>query len=510
MTSKITQAVVYLSGAQITRAHTFKLKAGINKILFEDLPLNINGQSITASSDGKCAVLSVSYSNVYTKTENKRISELHAKLEDLTDELEMAQRKFIVLTEEEELIRVNTKTPNKSEFRSEDMKDAVAFFRERMASLCSEKFTLQKNIKELDRKISDIRSKIGADDMERRRSQVELELHCSSEVESEIMISYFTYNARWMPYYDIRVKDVESPVSIASKATVYQSTGEDWNNVNMVLSTGNPSLSGSAPELNPWYIDFYEPMMPVGRLADGKQFQAFNASPAEIAKPCMAELSDESPTLKDEYVAKPTESMTSVDYALAVPYTVLSSNNGKSVDIQTHELKAEYVYKSVRKLDRDVFLIADVKEWEHLNLLAGNANIFFEDKYVGETFLDPRRAEEGLKISLGRDKNIIVTRIKGKDFTAKAGIGSSVKASREWVLTVKNLRKQKIEIVLEDQIPVSVNKSIIVDAVTVSGAEYDKEKGKLEWKLALSPAESRSFDVKYVVTYPKNKTVILE
>jgi len=207
---------------------------------------------------------------------------------------------------------------------------------------------------------------------------------------------------------------------------------------------------------------------------------------------------------------KQTESGTSVEFALPVPYTVLSSNNGKSVDILTHELKAGYKYKSIRKLEKDVFLIAEVEDWEHLNLLAGNANVFFEDKYVGETLIDPRRASEGLTISLGRDKNIIVTRTRGKDFTAGSGIGSSVKVSREWVLTVKNLRKQKIDIILEDQIPVSANKSITVDAVTVSGAEYDKDKGKLVWKLALAPAESRSLNVKYVVTYPKNKTVILE
>ncbi|MDR0791636.1 MAG: DUF4139 domain-containing protein, partial [Methanomassiliicoccaceae archaeon] len=86
----------------------------------------------------------------------------------------------------------------------------------------------------------------------------------------------------------------------------------------------------------------------------------------------------------------------------------------------------------------------------------------------------------------------------------------SVKVSREWTLTVKNLRKQKINIVIEDQLPVSVNKGITVDAVTISGAEHDKDKGKLIWKFSLNPAESRTLPVKYTVTYPKNRTVLLE
>jgi uncharacterized protein (TIGR02231 family) len=216
------------------------------------------------------------------------------------------------------------------------------------------------------------------------------------------------------------------------------------------------------------------------------------------------------PSVAADFAAKPTESAASVEYTLPVPYTVLSSENGKSVDILTHELKAEYLYKCVRKLEKDVFLVADVKDWAHLNILAGKANVFFEDKYVGEITIDPRRAEEGLRISLGRDKNIIVTRVRGKDYTAAAMIGSSTKASREWTITAKNLRKQRIDIIIEDQIPVSANKGITVDAVTVSGAEHDKETGKLTWKFALDPAGSKTFPVKYAVTYPKNKTVILE
>jgi uncharacterized protein (TIGR02231 family) len=338
---------------------------------------------------------------------------------------------------------------------------------------------------------------------------VEIEVHCKDDDESELTISYFTYNASWKPYYDIRVKDVESPVQIASKATVYQNTGEDWNETALILSTGDPTLGGDIPDLMPWYIDFFEPVQLRARGVN--EYQAFNkaapmASRAEICiDECLAE-ADHAP----ESMVVSTESVTSVEYALPVPYTIPSSGNGKSVDILKHELNAEYVYKSVRKLEKDVFLLAEIKEWEHLNLIAGTANIFFEDKYVGCSNIDPRRSEEGLRISLGRDKNIIVTRVKGKDLTAKSMMGPSVKVTREWVLTAKNLRKQKISIVIEDQLPVSVNKGITVEAVTISGAEHDRDKGKLTWKLTLGPAESKTLPVKYAVTYPKNKTVMLE
>ncbi|MCL2031720.1 MAG: DUF4139 domain-containing protein [Methanomassiliicoccaceae archaeon] len=518
MASEITQAVVYLSGAQITRTRTFKLKSGTNKVAFGDLPLDMNGRSITASSDGKCFVQSVSHSTVYAKTENKRISELYAKLEKLKGELSIERSMFGVLTEEENLIRKNAQTPDGKTFRSEDMKDAVLFFRERMASLCGEKFESQKKIEKLSYEISKIESQIGADDRGRRRSQVEIEVHCDGDTESELTISYFIHNARWIPYYDIRVKDIGSPLSLASKAIVYQNTGEDWNNIDIILSTGNPSLSGNLPDLRPWYIDFYVPYAPEPSPEWNTAYQAApsmrlrkSAEMPVCADLCVEECASDALTVKPAApLAVQTESVASVEYTLPVPYTVLSSETGKTVDILTHELKASYQYRCVRKLEKDVFLVAEVKDWTHLNLLAGNANVFFEDKYVGEIHVDPRKAEEGLRISLGRDKNIIVTRVRGKDYTSTSTMGSSAKASREWTINARNLRKQDIDITIEDQIPVSANKDITVDAVNVSGAELDKETGKLTWKFTLSPADSKVLSVKYMVTYPKNRTVILE
>ena len=507
MADNITQAVVYLNGAQITRAQSFELKKGTNKVSFKDLPLDMNGQSITASSDGKCIVVSVVHSTVYAKAGDKRTSDLYVKLKKLKDELKMERNMLGVLTEEENLIRKNTQTQDGKIFRSEDMKNAVLFFRERMTALCAEKLEAQKRIDKLSEDVANIEAQIGMDDRDRMRSNVEVEVHCKNDVTSELTITYFIQNAGWVPYYDIRAKDVTSPLSIASKATVYQNTGEDWNSVNIILSTGNPSLGGDLPELMPWYVDFYEPQMERMRRNQYNQFQSFSKKEAVLDEECLAECA--APAMQEPQVVQ-KESMTSIEYTLPVPYTVQSSGSGKAVDIMTHELKAEYVYKSIRKLEKDVFLIADLKEWEHLNLLAGNANIFFEDKYVGVITIDPRKAEEGMKISLGRDKNVIVTRIRGKDFMAASVIGSSTKASREWTLTAKNLKKQKVDIVIEDQIPVSVNKSITVDAVTTSGAEYDKETGKLKWKFSLDPASSKTIPVKYSVTYPKNKTVILE
>ena len=180
------------------------------------------------------------------------------------------------------------------------------------------------------------------------------------------------------------------------------------------------------------------------------------------------------------------------------------------VEIITHSLPAQYRYFSARKLDKEVFLIAAVRDWEHLNLIAGEGSIFFENRYVGKTYIDPRRAEDEINLSLGVDKSVMVTRIKGRDFTEKTLTGGNVRQTRQWELTVKSLKTKPVDIKVIDQIPVSLNKQITVDAAEISGAEWNKDTGILTWDFTLEPAAVKKMAVKYTVTQPKNTTVILE
>jgi uncharacterized protein (TIGR02231 family) len=335
----------------------------------------------------------------------------------------------------------------------------------------------------------------------------------------EITLSYFVHNASWQPSYDIRAKDTESAVALHYKASVSQNSGENWEEVNLILSTGNPIAGGDCPDLKPWYLDFHrEPLR--------NQFQQFNAVSGvekmravsrsemmkdmeieECADECAAASAEES---ADESAVIVTHSTTSVEYGIKAPCDIASGDGGQDVEIAVHSLPAKYRYYSVRKLEREVFLLAAVSGWEHLNLIAGDASIFFENRYVGKTYIDPRAAGETIDLSLGVDKSVVVTRVRGKDFTANTLSGGSVKQTRQWELTARNLKTAPIDIELLDQIPVSANKQITVDLVEKSGAELDKDTGILTWKFTLKPAESKSMPVKYTVTSPKNNTVLLD
>jgi hypothetical protein len=212
-------------------------------------------------------------------------------------------------------------------------------------------------------------------------------------------------------------------------------------------------------------------------------------------------------------VAIPTlrvQRQTTVDFEIKTPYTVLSDNKSYAVDMEVFNLPAQYQYYCVPKVDKDAFLIANIVDWEKYNLMEGEANIFFEDTYIGKTLLDVRYATDTLSISLGRDKNVSVNREKVKGFTTKQFIGAKKEETRDWLITVKNNKSQKIDMVLFDQVPVSSMEEIEVEVQKTSGAKHDLESGEIKWEFTLEPNDKKELELKYAVKYPKNQSLVIE
>ena len=135
------------------------------------------------------------------------------------------------------------------------------------------------------------------------------------------------------------------------------------------------------------------------------------------------------------------------------------------VEVQKYELDATYEYFAVPKVDPDAFLLARVTGWEKFNLLPGESNIFFMGTYVGKSYINPLSAMDTLDVSLGRDKAISLKREMIKDFTSDQFIGTNRRITKGWEMTIKNNKSKEIEIVIEDQFPISSNKEIVIDHV---------------------------------------------
>ena len=227
----------------------------------------------------------------------------------------------------------------------------------------------------------------------------------------------------------------------------------------------------------------------------------------------VAGVSVQSESVKPKSVPVPVvqvENTTSVEFEIKTPYTIASENKTTVVEMEHYSLPTEYEYYCVPKADKDAFLLANIIDWEQYNLLEGEANIFFENTFVGKTILDVRYMNDTLNISLGRDKNVVVKREKVKEFTQTKFLSSKAEVTRNWKITIRNNKRQPISMVLLDQIPVSTVSEIEVTAEKLSNGILNKETGEIKWKFTLPPTQKTEFDLLYKVRYPKDKNLTVE
>jgi uncharacterized protein (TIGR02231 family) len=524
VSSAISSVTIFLRGAEVQREGSVALKAGAQKLVFDNLPVGLNPHSIQAAGAGSFTILGVSHSvnHLAPAAQSKETEALEGQLKALRQNISLQKAQLVNITAEDDMLKKNAAIGgSQTGVNVDKLKEFADFYRARLDALAAQKVELTATIAELEEDVQKLQKQLNElqSAPNKPTSAITVEVTAAADCQAKISVLYLVNEASWTPSYDLRATDVSSPVELTYKANVRQATGEEWSHIKPTLSTANPTLSSEKPTLLPWYIAFERPELPRSPRAS-----EYNAMPLMMVK----EVSIKDEEMHKRYKARASDSVpppppassadfttvsenqTSAEFAIDVPYTIPSDGKSHVVELAKYSLPATFEYYAVRKVERDVFLLARVTGWESLNLLSGEANIYFEERYVGESRIDTRQTDDTLSLSLGRDRNITVTRIRKKDFTAKQLFGSSVTDTREWDLTVHSKKKSPITVVVEDQIPISTNKELKVEAQQLSGATLDAATGKLTWKLTLAPAESRSMNVKYTVKYPKEKRVVLE
>ena len=510
--SDVRRATVFLSGAELTRGMAVELKPGKNTVTFGGLPADVQPESVAATTQGDAQLLSAVYriNHLESPEGAERIKKLNDEFRSVEETMARNAAHVSVLEAEADFLRQNRSIAGRDGIQLDELREVSEYYRTRLAEIADEKLNVRYEQEELQKRFDRLAQQLGGgvDDGRRAVGEIVVELFAEAATRAEVSISYFVHSAGWTPFYEIRAADAEGPIRLIGKGNVRQTTGEDWRDVEVVLLSGTPAIGGTQPILLPWYLDFTAPTP----KPDLNRYRAFNSAGSAAQETASATLmADMAPeAIFKARLPRAQQAQTSVEFALPAPISVLSQEEPQVVEIMSEELAATYQHYSVRKLDRDVFLLAKVEGWEKLSLLAGEAGIFLGNAYVGTTTIDPRRADEVMEVSLGRDSGVIVTRVKGRDFASRSLFGKSEKATREWTITVRNTRKTPIEIKVLDQIPVSTNKDIVVEAVEVDGAKHDAATGELSWELTLKPGESAQKAVKYTVTYPHGRSVTLE
>ncbi|MBN8860541.1 MAG: DUF4139 domain-containing protein [Sphingobacteriales bacterium] len=403
----------------------------------------------------------------------------------------------------------------------------------------------------------------------RNTGRITLQLSAAVSGKYDFTIAYITPNAYWTPYYDIRVDDIKSPLKVVYKSKITQTTGIDWKKVKLSLSTSVPNQWGNAPVLNTWFLAYINPVNVMEQSLSGKaagitlrgtnslsdvvvvgygnakkeeadntgllpvyivngaemskqEFQKIN----KVAIKDMQVLKADAATalygsraaggavvvtLKEglgDYVSV-SDNELNVTFDIDIPFDVPTNGKEQTAMLKEYKVDAHYKFYSAPRLDKDAYLLAEVPEWERLNLLPGDANIIFEGTYVGKSFIDPNSTFDTLNLTLGRDKRVVVKKEKLVDYSSVKFLGSNTLQKITYEITVKNNKKDSVDMLLKDQYPISSTKEIEAELTNDGGADVNKETGVLTWKLKLAPGESRKIRFAYSVKYAKDRVINL-
>ena len=232
---------------------------------------------------------------------------------------------------------------------------------------------------------------------------------------------------------------------------------------------------------------------------------------AKETVPAMADVAVEEEMNESEVVSV-NQQQAQFGYEFDIKQLLTLPDGGKTTttEIARHQLPASYEYRGIPKIDKESFLVADATDWQKLNLMEGEANVYFDNSFVGKSILDPNVSSDTLHFSMGRDQSIRVQRIKVGESSTRRFFGSNQEQTMKWRITVKNNRQESVNITVFDQAPISRNTSIEVSMEELSDGQFDKQTGIIKWPLQLQPGEQRDLILQYKVKYPKNRRLNIE
>jgi uncharacterized protein (TIGR02231 family) len=319
----------------------------------------------------------------------------------------------------------------------------------------------------------------------------------------DFIVSYLTPTAYWNPSYELKVDNINNPLKLLFKAKLVQTSGIDWKKIKLNLSTSFPDEHSDAPILNTWFLHYAIPVADLEEAPLPIEGNA-NVNAKKFAASRVA-LDYKPQQLSDSFRVK--ENMLNVIFGIDLPYDVPSNGKEQQIVLKEYIVPATYRYYAIPKLNQNAYLLAEIPGWGKFNLLRGEASLIVEGTYTGKIVIDPNSTLDTLKLSLGIDKRIVVEREKITDFSGVKFLGSNKKQLFTYEITLKNNKKEMMQMLLEDQYPISSNKEIESELIDASGATINEETGKLSWKLQLAPGESRKYRVSYSIKYPRDKSI---
>lgn len=522
-TAKVKAATVYFNAAEISQTATANLPAGTSEIIIKNVAVNLNESSIQIGSPSTVTVLSVQFTNNYiseydtdTKSpELKRVRDsiviVQKEIQKVNNTINSENKTIQLLDKNQQISGVN------SGLNVTELIKMVDYYKNKQIEIANNINSLSEKQQKLNDLLYKLQSKLEINaNKEEKTSSGKLIVQVMNDAAGIVPldISYLTNNASWTPFYDLRAENVTSPINMMYKAQVVQNTGIDWKKVKLTLSSGTPNQNNQAPILSSWFLRDNGIQNGYGMQRNKmNQLQGLAAGVVVESNDLKEVVVTASPVkMKKSSVSDYTtveENQLNVSFDIDIPYDILSNGKVHSVSLKEIKLPASYKYYAAPRVENEAFLLAEIADYSKYNLLRGEANIIFEGMYVGKTFIEPNQTSDTLNLSMGRDKKVSIKREKVADKSGTKFLSTKKEQTFTFDITVRNNKKEAVELLLKDQYPLSTNKEIEVELLQSDGAKVNTETGILTWQLQLKPNENKKFRISYKVRYPKDQNLNL-
>jgi uncharacterized protein (TIGR02231 family) len=512
--STVDAVTVYPDGASVTRVITLDLPAGDTTLVAKDFPLTLDPSSLRVEGEaGATLTIGAIDARPPRAASPVNLSDLDKRIEKLKDEradlagaiaAAAARRKFAERFAEASPAGIG----DKGEARP------IAEWRTAFAAVSEEVATADAAIREAERKQRDIDREIARLESDRAikppsKLEVRIDLAATTATRTALRVTYAVRNARWVPLYDARLdtgaKDRKPALELVRRAEITQTTGEDWSNVALGVSTVRTARGGSAPDLNSLIVQYPQPP----RTQLGAAFyERPRSAPALMESESFAKRADEQEASVEVGGFQTT-------FRIPGRVSVGASEGAKSLRISTATIAPDLVLRSAPVLDPAAFLEASFKQSEDAPLLPGRVAIYRDGMFVGRGKMAAASKDETVRLGFGADDKVKIERsvIKRNEGSAGLIVTTSKTDERSFKTVVRNGHDFPIRIAIEDQLPVSENEDIQVEmlpSTTLPTATNVRDRrGVLEWAFEAKPGEVKDIAFAWRVRWPKDKGVVM-
>ena len=498
---------------------------GTSEIVIKNVADYLNENTIQIGAPSSVTVLSVQFTQNYIS--EYQIDESNPAIKKVRDSITLVQKEIKKVqidkmsnTKTIELLDKNQMVGGANTgLNVLELMKVADYYKTKRTELSNTNTTLEEKESKLTLRLQNLNTKLEINSQkEDKSSRGKLVLQVMNEVAGTVNldINYITNNASWNPFYDLRTDSVKEPINMMYKAQVSQTTGIDWKKVKLTLSSGNPNQNNQAPLLNAWFLR-YQNLENGYSYRNGDNNTMINMLQGKASGlKINTKYADTTatPGIDDIVVNSAISNYTSINenqlnvsFDIDIPYDILSNGKAHSVALKEIKLPASYKYYGAPRVDKEAFLLAEINDYSKYNLLPGEANIIFEGLYVGKTNINPNQTADTVSLSMGRDKKISIKREKVVDKSGTKFLSYYKEQTFTYDITVRNNKKEDIQMTLKDQYPLSTDKDITIELLDDGKAKVNTETGIMTWELKLAPNETKKIRISYKVRYPKDKVI---